>query len=319
MAIGNPVTLTSNVASKTISAIATASQTLFTVSGGYRLNYLSVFRNGTKLVEAIDFTARDGVSVTLQSPATVGDVLEFQIFDTFRVADAPNTNDNSVLFAGSVNIQGDLNVLGVTTIAGAATSVGFARTAYGLSGTPNITVGIISASSLSLTSGSIGFSTYVTLTSGTSWTVPSGVSLIKVYATGGGAGGAFNVGGIYVRGGSGATSIRYYIVGSGTTASYAIGAGGLGDSSGYYGAVGGDTTFTYNTVTITGTGGIRANGFPQASQGSGGQINLYGGFPAVYPTVQAYVSGDAPQATGYGLGGAPTGSNGQQGVIIIEY
>jgi hypothetical protein len=321
MAIGNPVTLTSNVASKTISAIATASQTLFTVTGGYRLNYLSVFRNGTKLVEAIDFTARDGVSVTLQSPATVGDVLEFQIFDTFRVADAPNTNDNSVLFAGSVNIQGDLNVLGVTTIAGAATSVGFARTAYGLSGTPNITVGIISASSLSLTSGSIGFSTYVTLTSGTSWTVPSGVSLIKVYATGGGAGGVFNTGGIYARGGSGATSVRYYIVGSGTTASYAIGAGGAGTSSGGFGAVGGDTTFTYNTVTITGTGGIRANGFPQASQGSGGQINLYGGFASI-SSLQGYVSGDAPQATGYGLGGPPAtdaGGNGQQGAIIIEY
>jgi hypothetical protein len=337
MAIGNPVTLTSNVASKTISAIATASQTLFTVTGGYRLNYLSVFRNGTKLVEAIDFTARDGVSVTLQSPATVGDVLEFQIFDTFRVADAPNTNDNSVLFAGSVNIQGDLNVLGVTTIAGAATSVGFARTAYnligiastataagtayGLSGTPNITVGIISASSLSLTSGSIGFSTYVTLTSGTSWTVPSGVSLIKVYATGGGAGGVFNTGGIYARGGSGATSVRYYIVGSGTTASYAIGAGGAGTSSGGFGDVGGDTTFTYNTVTITGTGGIRANGFPQASQGSGGQINLYGGFASI-SSLQGYVSGDAPQATGYGLGGPPAtdaGGNGQQGAIIIEY
>lgn len=143
MAIGNPVTLTSNVASKTISAIATASQTLFTVTGGYRLNYLSVFRNGTKLVEAIDFTARDGVSVTLQSPATVGDVLEFQIFDTFRVADAPNTNDNSVLFAGSVNIQGDLNVLGITTI--------IATSSYGLTGNPNINVKNVVGSSATFT------------------------------------------------------------------------------------------------------------------------------------------------------------------------
>lgn len=321
MAIGNPVTLTSNVASKTISAIATASQTLFTVTGGYRLNYLSVFRNGTKLVEAIDFTARDGVSVTLQSPATVGDVLEFQVFDDFRVADALNVNFGGTV-NGNVTITGNLNVLGVSTIAGAATSVAFATTAYGLSGSPNITVGIVSASSLSLTSGRIGFSTYVTLTSGTSWTVPSGVSLIKVYATGGGAGGAFNAGGTYVRGGSGATSIRYYSVGSGTTASYAIGAGGLGDLSGYYGAVGGDTTFTYNTVTITGAGGVRGNGSPLGiSQGSGGQINLYGGFPAV-STVQGYASGDAPQATGYGLGGRPfsdSGGNGQQGAIIIEY
>jgi len=333
MAIGNPVSLTGNISSKTISVTATAGQTLFTVTGGYRINQISVFRNGSRLVDSLDYTARDGSTVTLLSPAILGDPIEFQVFDDFRVADALNVNSGGTV-NGNVTITGNLNVLGVSTIAGAATSVAFATTAfnligiastataaataYGLSGSPNITVGTVSASSLSLTSGSIGFSTYVTLTSGTSWTVPSGVSLIKVYATGGGAGGSFNAGGTYVRGGSGGTSIRYYIVGSGTTASYAIGAGGLGDS-GYYGAVGGDTTFTYNTVTITGTGGVRGNSSPLGiSQGSGGQINLYGGFAAV-STVQAYVSGDAPQATGYGLGGAPTGSNGQQGAIIIEY
>ena len=166
MAIGNPITLTSNVASKTISAVSTAGQTLFTVTGGYRLNQIAVFRNGTKLVEAIDFTARDGASVTLQSPATVGDILEFEVFDTFRVADAVNANDDNVNFGGTVNIQGNLNVIGVTTIAGAATSVAFATTAfnlsgtastataagtaYGLTGSPNITVGNIVGTALTL-------------------------------------------------------------------------------------------------------------------------------------------------------------------------
>ena len=103
MAIGNPITLTSNVASKTISVIATSGQTLFTVTGGYRLNHLAVFRNGAKLVEAIDFTARDGASVTLQSPATVGDILEFEVFDTFRVADALDVTSGG-------NISGNLNI-----------------------------------------------------------------------------------------------------------------------------------------------------------------------------------------------------------------
>jgi hypothetical protein len=167
MAIGNPITLTSNVASKTISAVSTSGQTLFTVTGGYRLNQIAVFRNGTKLVEAIDFTARDGASVTLQSPATVGDILEFEVFDTFRVADAVNANDDNVNFGGTVNIQGNLNVIGVTTIAGAATSVAFATTAfnlsgtastataaataYGLTGSPNITVGNITGSGATFT------------------------------------------------------------------------------------------------------------------------------------------------------------------------
>ena len=46
MAIGNPITLTNNVAAKVISATATANQTLFTVTGGYRINQIAVFRNG---------------------------------------------------------------------------------------------------------------------------------------------------------------------------------------------------------------------------------------------------------------------------------
>lgn len=136
MAIGNPVTLTSNIASKTISATATASQTLFTVTGGYRVNQLSVYRNGVRLVDSTDYTARDGASVTLLSPATAGDVLEFQVFDDFRVADAINANDTNVDFIGNVSIAGNLNVAGVVTgstigiqsagiLIGAATTLNF--------------------------------------------------------------------------------------------------------------------------------------------------------------------------------------------------
>ena len=88
MAIGRPVSLTSNVASKTISVTATANQTLFTVTGGYRINQVAVFRNGVRLADGSDYTARDGATVTLLSAASAGDVLEFQIFDDFRVADA---------------------------------------------------------------------------------------------------------------------------------------------------------------------------------------------------------------------------------------
>jgi hypothetical protein len=108
MAIGRPVSLTSNVASKTISVTATASQTLFTVTGGYRINQLSVFRNGTRLVDSLDYTARDGSTVTLLSAATEGDVLEFQIFDDFRVADALNVNSG-----GTVN--GNVTVTGIVS------------------------------------------------------------------------------------------------------------------------------------------------------------------------------------------------------------
>ena len=114
MPIGNPVTLTSNVASKTISATATASQTLFNVTGGYRINELGVFKNGLRLQDGVDYTARDGLTVTLLSAASGGDKLQFVVFDTFRVAEAirPNVDEQT--------IRGNLNVVGILS----ATSLG---------------------------------------------------------------------------------------------------------------------------------------------------------------------------------------------------
>ena len=110
MAIGNPITLTNNVASKSISVTATADQTLFTVTGGYRINQLAVFRNGVRLADGADFTARDGSSVTLISPANLSDTLEFQIFDDFRVADAIVSAEASQTISGELNVTGGVNI-----------------------------------------------------------------------------------------------------------------------------------------------------------------------------------------------------------------
>lgn len=164
MSIGNPVSLTGNISSKSISVTATAGQTLFTVTGGYRINQISVFRNGTRLVDSLDYTARDGSSVTLLSAATLGDVIEFQIFDTFRAADALDVNSGGNV-NGNVNITGNLTVTGTTTLS-AGSSVSFATTAfnlsgtastaiaagtaYGLTGSPDITVGNIVGTALTL-------------------------------------------------------------------------------------------------------------------------------------------------------------------------
>ena len=122
MAVGRPIKLTPNVARKTITVTATASQTDFTPSGGYRINELGVYRNGVRLVQGQDYTAVDGATVILTSGATVDDVIEFQIFNSFNIADAISSNGNQTM-------GGDLTV-GVSTLYSGATGILSTNTVY---------------------------------------------------------------------------------------------------------------------------------------------------------------------------------------------
>ena len=128
MGIGRPINLTANIASKSISVNAsTEGQTSFTVTGGYRINQLAVFRNGTRLVDGQDFTARDGSTVTLVSGASVADTLEFQIFDSFNIVDAINTNATTQTIDGALVVTGGVtgSQIGIQS---AGTAIGVART-----------------------------------------------------------------------------------------------------------------------------------------------------------------------------------------------
>ena len=128
MGIGRPITLTTNIASKSISVTCeTEGQTSFTVTGGYRINQLAVFRNGTRLVDGQDFTARDGSTVTLVSGASIADTLEFQIFDSFNIVDAINTNATTQTIDGALVVTGGVtgSQIGIQS---AGTAIGIART-----------------------------------------------------------------------------------------------------------------------------------------------------------------------------------------------
>ena len=122
MAVGRPIKLTPNVARKTVTVTATAGQTSFTPSGGYRINELGVYRNGVRLVQGQDYTAVDGATVILTSGATVDDVIEFQIFNSFNIADAISSNGNQTM-------GGDLTV-GVSTLYSGATGILSTNTVY---------------------------------------------------------------------------------------------------------------------------------------------------------------------------------------------
>ena len=127
MPLGRPITLSSNVASKTISITATAGQTLFQPSGGYRINEIAVYRNGTRLVDGQDFTARDGASVTLLSGATLNDVLEFQIFDSFNIANTIKPNESTQTINGSLIVRGGVTGSQIGIQSG-GTAIGTGRT-----------------------------------------------------------------------------------------------------------------------------------------------------------------------------------------------
>tara|TARA_R100001082_G_scaffold36450_1_gene19167 strand:- start:6 stop:1034 length:1029 start_codon:yes stop_codon:yes gene_type:complete len=203
-----------------------------------------------------------------------------------------------------------------------------------------------------------GFTGMTRLTSGSSasWSIPSGVSTIKVYCTGGGGGGGRgNNTTAAGSGGAGGTSIHYFDVSGGGSATYTIGSGGSGtNNDNNTGSSGGNSTFAYSGTTITGgggSGGGSSNNGTSCAGGaggtaSGGTLNLTGGAGGAGQRAGAqYRVAARPAGTAYwggstaakgvessntnsqidnlgcgGVGGADyQGQNGSSGVIVIEY
>ena len=58
--------------------VATSGQTEFFPTNGYSLGYIDVLLNGVELKVGTDFTATDGVKVTLVSPAALNDEVKLK-------------------------------------------------------------------------------------------------------------------------------------------------------------------------------------------------------------------------------------------------
>ena len=163
--IGNNPSDTSVVVAKQVFA-PTGVQTTFTFVSGYSIGYLDVYINGARQVEGQDYNATDTSTVGLSSAAQGGDIIELVAYKAFNVA----TVDT---IPGDLRVQGKLTVVGLTTGSNAfysgivtansfsgdgsgltgISSVSFATTSFGLSGSPNITVGVITATTLKVGTG----------------------------------------------------------------------------------------------------------------------------------------------------------------------
>ena len=134
--------------------------------------------------------------------------------------------------------------------------------------------------------------TTVTLTSGTSWTVPGTANNIIAVITGGGAGGSSsssNTGYAGGGGGAGQSVIESMSVSPGASVSYTIGSGGSA------GSAGGTTTFN----SVSASGGSAATNSSGSSSGGGMSAGVNG---------SSFGGGGGGNAGGSGVNGSAGGN-----------
>jgi len=113
---GSSYPVVDNVASVYVkqSYTATASQTSFTFSSGYTVGYLDVYQNGVKLISGTDFTATNGASFDLTTPANLNDDIEAI---GYKVSTLVSTNgDLTNLSVTGIATINNLIVTGISTL-----------------------------------------------------------------------------------------------------------------------------------------------------------------------------------------------------------
>ena len=121
--LGKQITITGTQNSKRLSVLATDGQTTFTVSNGYTVGQLDVYRNGVKLSRSRDFTASDGTSVVLISAASANDIVEFVVFENFDVANAITTGGDQTI-SGALTVEGDFTAGTALTVTNGGVTAG---------------------------------------------------------------------------------------------------------------------------------------------------------------------------------------------------
>ncbi len=157
MPLGNPITIENE--SRIVSVTTTTTDDTFTIQDGYKINHINVYRNGVRLVDGTDFLARNGSTVQLVKPPVIGDIIEFHLYDDFKVPDAIVGSASSQIIHGDLVVAGTLyadveavnqsvEYAAVAGVATYASTAGVATVAEGLTGDASVnTTGTITAAS----------------------------------------------------------------------------------------------------------------------------------------------------------------------------
>ena len=125
---------------------ATAAQTNFTIPTGYTVGFVDVYLNGIRLVVADDYTATDGSTIILATPAANGDSVEVVAYGTFNVA-------NALLKSGDT-MSGNLVVSGTSTLMAPVAIANNSGNTFVVANTGAVTIGGSANIAGTLTAGS---------------------------------------------------------------------------------------------------------------------------------------------------------------------
>lgn len=291
-----------------------------------------------------------GTSVAVPRGSAVGiysDGINIRLFSnrgTVTSVDVSGGSTGLTTSGGPVTSSGTITLSGTLAAANGGT---------GLS-SPGASGNVLTSNGTIWTSSTLSISPVPTMqvfTSSGTFTVPSGISKIKVTVVGGGGGGGYssNTEQPSAGGGGGGAAIKT-ITGltPGSSISFTVGAAGAGGTSGI-GGTGGTSSFGAYCSATGGVGGAQSDNYfangGSGGIGSGGDLNiggcgggsaisyvrnlagaggssiLGGGGAGSASTGNNSFAGNSGQSYGGGGGGSnnATGGNGAAGVVIVEY
>ena len=118
--------------------------TTFVFNSGYDVGYLDVYVNGSKLINALDYTASDTQNVSLTTAAQSGDVIEFVAYKAFNLTNVVSSTSGDLTVNGSVTATGNVT---------ATSFIGDGSSLTGIANTNNLRTNFLEVSGISTLAG----------------------------------------------------------------------------------------------------------------------------------------------------------------------